>query len=205
LTASSALQRAVGTPRPSAIPRCAVVVVVLALMGATHGASVARATVFHAKDEALALAFPGSDRVEDRAVILTDEQKAAVEKRAHAPLESQLWTVYVGWRGTELLGYAVIDTHTVRTLPETAMVVLSPSGEVRRVEILAFYEPPEYMPPERWTRQFDGRHLDDDLKLGAAVHGITGATLSATALTAAVRRVLALYAVLSEAGVLAAK
>ena len=88
----------------------------------------ARATVFHAKDEALALAFPGSDRVEDRAVILSDEQKAAVEKRAHAPLESQLWTVYVGWRGDELLGYAIIDTHTVRTLPETAMVVLSPAG-----------------------------------------------------------------------------
>jgi hypothetical protein len=162
----------------------------------------ARATVFHAKDEALALAFPGSDRIEDRTVILTDEQRAAVEKRAHAPLESQLWTVYVGWHGDELLGYAVIDTHTVRTLPETAMVVLSPSGEVRRVEILAFYEPPEYTPPERWRRQFDGHHLDDDLKLGGAVQGITGATLSATALTAAVRRVLALYTVLMQTGAL---
>ncbi|MBI3769794.1 MAG: FMN-binding protein [Deltaproteobacteria bacterium] len=168
-------------------------------------ATVAHATVFHAKDEALALAFPGSDRVEERPFILTDEQKAAVEKRAHAPLESQLWTVYVGWRGDALLGYAVIDTHTVRTLPETAMVVLSPSGDVRRVEILAFYEPPEYTPPERWTRQFDGRHLDDDLKLGAGVQGITGATLSATALTAGVRRVLALYAVLTEQGLLRSK
>ncbi len=187
--------------------RYGVAPVIVAVLGISISlcATTAHATVFHAKDEALALAFPGSDRVEDRAVILTDEQKAAVEKRAHAPLESQLWTIYVGWKGTELLGYAVIDTHTVRTLPETAMVVLSPGGEVRRVEILAFYEPPEYTPPERWTRQFDGRRLDDDLKLGAAVHGITGATLSATALTAAVRRVLALYAVLSEGGILATK
>jgi len=165
----------------------------------------ARATVFHAKDEALALAFPGSDRVEDRAFILTDEQKAAVEKRARAPLETQLWTVYVGWKGAELLGYAVIDTHIVRTLPETVMVVLSPTGEVRRAEVLAFYEPPEYTPPERWVRQFDGRHLDDDMKLGGGIQGITGATLSATAMTAGVRRVLALYAVLSEQGLLGAK
>jgi hypothetical protein len=83
--------------------------------------------------------------------------------------------------------------------------VLSPSGAVRRVEILAFYEPPEYTPPERWTKQFDGRQLDDDLKLGAGVQGITGATLSATAMTAGVRRVLALYEVLADAGSLRRK
>lgn len=165
----------------------------------------ARATVFHAKDEALKLAFPGADRVDDRPFILTDEQKATVETRAHAPLESSLWTVYSGWHGDELLGYAIIDTHNVRTLPETMMVVLSPSGELRRVEILAFYEPPEYTPTERWVRQFDGRRLDDDLKLGASVQGITGATLSATAMTAGVRRVLALYGVLAEQGLLRGK
>ncbi len=179
------------------------IVVVLAVAGiAAVLPATAPATVFHAKDEALALAFPGSDLVEDRTFILTNEQKATVERRAHAPLESQLWTVYVGWHGDELLGYAVIDTHTVRTLPETAMIVLSPAGEVRRVEILAFYEPPEYLPSERWRHQFDGRHLDDDVKLGAGIQGITGATLSATALTAGVRRVLALYAVLTEQGLL---
>lgn len=165
----------------------------------------AGATVFHAKDEALKLAFPTAERVDDRPFILTEEQKAAVEARAHAPLESLLWTVYSGWRGDELLGYAIIDTHTVRTLPETMMVVLSPAGEVRRVEILAFYEPPEYTPTDRWVRQFDGRHLDDDLKLGGAIQGITGATLSATAMTAGVRRVLALFAILSEQGLLRSK
>jgi hypothetical protein len=179
--------------------------VALAACVATARPPLARATVFHAKDEALKLAFPGADRVVDRPVILTDEQKAAVEQRAHAPLESLLWTVYSGWRGDELLGYAVIDTHTVRTLPETIMVVLSAAGEVRRVEILAFYEPPEYSPPERWARQFPGRRLDDELKLGAGIQGITGATLSATAMTASVRRVLALYGVLADAGLLRGK
>ncbi len=163
----------------------------------------APAVVFHAKDEALALAFPGADRVDDKAVILTDAQKQEIEKRAHAPVESSLWTVYTGWRGTELLGYAVIDTHDVRTLPEAVMVVLSPAGEVRRAEVLAFYEPPEYAPTERWAKQFEGRRLDDDLKLGAGIQGITGATLTATAMTAGVRRALALYGVLRDAGVLA--
>ena len=177
----------------------------VALVGVVLGVTASHATVFHAKDEALALAFPGAERVDDRAIILTDEQKAAVEKLAHAPLETQLWTIYRGYRGDELLGYAVIDTHTVRTLPETIMVVLTPTGDVRRVEILAFYEPPEYTPPARWMRQFDGRALADDLKLGGAIQGITGATLSAGAATSSVRRVLALYKVAAEQGLLGSK
>jgi len=167
--------------------------------------NVARATVFLAKDEALALAFPDAERVEERVFILTDEQKSEVERRARAPLESQLWTMHVGWKGGAVQGYAIIDTHVVRTLPETVMVVLDPDGSVRRVEILAFHEPPEYRPTGRWVEQFKDRALTDDLKLGAGIQGITGATLSATAMTAGVRRALALFAVLVKPAATGAK
>jgi len=155
----------------------------------------AGAGVLLAKDEALALAFPEAERVEERVVLLTAAQKAEVERRAGSALESQLWTIHVGWRGGAVLGYAIIDTHVVRTLPEAFMVVLEPNGAVRRVEILAFYEPPEYMPSGRWIAQFEGRALDADLALRRGIQGITGATLSATAMTAGVRRALALFAV----------
>jgi len=155
----------------------------------------ARAAVFLAKDEALALAFPENDRIEERVVILTDAQKAEVEQRARAPLDTQLWTIHVGWKAGAVQGYAVIDSHIVRTLPETFMVVVDPDGKLRRVDVLAFHEPPEYLPTERWIGQFDGRALDGDLKLGAGIQGITGATLSAQAMTAGVRRALALVAV----------
>ena len=156
------------------------------------------ATVFLAKDEALALAFPGAERIEARVFILTDAQKAEVERQARAPLESQLWTLHVGWKGTEVLGYVIIDSHVVRTMPETFMVVIDPKGTLRRVDVLAFNEPPEYLPTARWIEQFPGHRLDDDLKLGAGVQGITGATLSAQAMTAGVRRALALFAVLVQ-------
>jgi hypothetical protein len=178
-------------------------VCVLAIsLGVTTNAS---ATVFLAKDEALALAFPGAERIEDRVFILTDAQKAAIEKQARTALESQLWRVHVGWKGSEMLGYAVLDTHVVRTLPETFMVVMAPGGTVKRVEILAFYEPPEYVPAARWKQQFEGRRLDDDLRLGGSIQGITGSTLSATATTQGVRRVLALVKVLIEHGLLPEK
>ena len=162
---------------------------------AAHAAS---ATVFLAKDEALALAFPGADRVEDRVFIITDEQKAAVETMARAPLDTKLWTIHVGWRGGAVQAYAVIESHVVRTLPETCMVVVDPHGAVQRVEILAFHEPPEYLPTARWIEQFKNRGLDGELKLNAGIHGITGATLSANAMTASVRRALALVRVLMK-------
>ena len=158
----------------------------------------AGATVFLAKDEALALAFPGNDRIEERVFILTDAQKTEVERRAHAPLASQLWTLHVGWKGGEVLGYAVIDSQVVRTMPATTMVVIDPKGAVRRVDVLAFNEPPEYLPTVRWLEQFPAHGLDDDLKLGAGVQGITGATLSAQSVTAGVRRALALFTVLVQ-------
>jgi hypothetical protein len=171
-------------------------IVLLAVLLVALPASRATGKVLLAKDAALALAFPDAERVEARVFILTDAQKAAVEKLARGPLESQLWTVHVAWRGADVLGYAIIDQHTVRTLPEAFMVVLDPSGNVRRVQILAFYEPPEYMPDDRWIGQFGGRKLDDSLKLGGAIQGITSATLSAVAVTAGVRRALALHEVL---------
>jgi len=156
-------------------------------------ASVGDAKVFLAKDEALAKAFPDADRVEERTVFLTAAQKASIEQQAGSPLESQLWTIFVGWRGTEILGYAIIDHHVVRTLPEAFMVLLAPDGTVRRVEILAFYEPTEYMPSEQWIAQFADRKLDDELALRHGIQGLTGATLTAVAMTAGVRRVLAVF------------
>jgi hypothetical protein len=155
----------------------------------------AHAKVFYSKSEALKLAFPEADRVDDKAILLADAQAKQLEELAKSRLESRLVTLYTGYRGSELLGYAVIDVHTVRTLPEAFMVVLSPAGEVRSLRLLAFHEPLEYMPSARWLRQFEAKTGADPLRLGGDIHGIVGATLSSRAATEGVRRALALYQV----------
>ena len=76
------------------------------------------------------------------------------------------------------------------------MIVLSPTGEVTQVRVLAFYEPLDYLPRERWFEQFLGVSRKNDLRLGWDIHGVSGATLSARAATASVRRFLAAYDVL---------
>ena len=156
----------------------------------------ASAVVFHARDEALKLAFPDADRVETRDLFLTAEQRSAIEERAKAKLESELLTVYVGHRGDSVIGYAMLDTHVVRTLPETFMIVLGPEGQVTGTYLLAFYEPTEYMPSERWLQQFKDKKQADDLRVGRGIAGITGSTLTSHAVSAALRRALAIYAVM---------
>lgn len=154
------------------------------------------AKVFYAKDEALRVAFPDADAVEPQAFFLTDEQVRRVEALAGARLDSKLVTVYIGRRAQKILGYALIDVHTVRTLPEATMVVLSPDGKVASTLVLAFYEPQEYLPAGRWLKQFEQKTLSRDLAVGREIAGITGATLTAHALTESVRKALAIYRVL---------
>ena len=158
------------------------------------------AKVFYAKEEALRAAFPEAEVIDKHTFFLTDEQKKQAENLARARLESKLVTVYSGKRGQRLLGYAMIDVHTVRTLPEAVMVVLSPEGLVTSTLILAFYEPQEYRPNERWLKQFDQRTLTPDLRVGGGLAGITGATLTARGVTEAVRKALAVYQVLIAKG-----
>ena len=76
------------------------------------------------------------------------------------------------------------------------MVVVSPEARVERVDVLKFLEPPEYRAPDGWIDQLEGRPLDDELSLRGAVRNLTGATLTARALTRAARRVLALHGVI---------
>jgi Na+-translocating ferredoxin:NAD+ oxidoreductase RnfG subunit len=158
-------------------------------------ASGARGEVFASANEALAAAFPGA-RIEKRAELLNDTQVLAVEQRAQAKLESHIATLHTAWQGDHVLGYAFIDVHQVRTLPEALLVVISPEGRVRQTRMLAFHEPKDYLPPARWLKQFEQRGLTRELRVGGTVHGIAGATLSTRAVTNGVRRALALYEVL---------
>lgn len=155
------------------------------------------ATVLVSVEEALALAFPGAT-TQRETLFLTDDQVRDASELSGAELESALVTRYAATdAGGAVVGHAYLDTHLVRTLPETLMIVVSPDGTVGRVEVVVFREPVEYMPREGWYRQYDGEELDDELSLKRDIRPITGATLTARATTEAVRRVLAIHQVVT--------
>jgi Na+-translocating ferredoxin:NAD+ oxidoreductase RnfG subunit len=175
------------------------------LAGAALLAVPVQAKVFHSQQEALELAFPDADRIESDTKVLSRAQVEAVEKSARSKLDSRIARFYAAWKGDEVVGYAFIDVHTVRTLPEAFMVVLEPDGSTRSVRVLAFHEPLDYLPTERWYEQFERKSLVDPLRLGRDIHGIAGATLSARAVTGSVRRVLALFRVVVKGDLVVGK
>ncbi len=157
----------------------------------------AAAKVFLTVDEALKLAFPGA-QVERRTAYLKDAEVKRARELAGVEVESALLTYYAAAKDDKPAGTAYFDRHRVRTLPETVMVVVDPRGKVARVEVLEFNEPEQYMPRGAWYGQLAGKGLDAELALARGVRPVAGATLTARATTAAVRRVLALHQVLSE-------
>lgn len=157
-------------------------------------------TVYYSKDEAFELAFGKGSAVEEVPVFISDEQAVRIEKAARTKLDSRLFTFYVGKRDGKVLGYAAIESHTVRTQPETLLVVLSPSGELVRTEMLAFHEPPEYQPPARWFERLYHRPAAE-LQLNQGVDGISGATLSSRAGLDSIRKVMAIKTIALGEGV----
>lgn len=152
------------------------------------------ATVYYSKEEAFELAFGEGAQIDDHPVFLTDEQSEKIEKTARVKLDSKMFNFYEGRRQNQLVGFAAIESHTVRTQPETLLIVLSPRGELVRAEMLAFHEPPEYQPPARWFERLYRRAMAD-LQLDQGVDGISGATLSSRAALDSIRKTMAIFQV----------
>jgi hypothetical protein len=162
-----------------------------ALVAVFASGSFARAEVVLTEKAALARAFPGASP-ERRMLYLKPHEVAAVEQAARSRLPSPVITVFEARAEGRVTGRALLDTHIVRTMPETILTVVEPDGRLRMALVLQFGEPPDYLPREGWLRTLDGRALDDELWPGRGVRRVTGATLTVQALTEAVRRSLAI-------------
>ena len=165
----------------------------LAALGMTlFLAGAAQARVLMTQEQALATAFPAGVKVERQKFFLTPQQLADARRESGVDFNDQLIIRYAGSNGA----FAYFDSHRVRTLPETVMVVVGADGKVDRVEILSFDEPTDYFPKRRWIDQLLGRKLDPELSLNRAIRPISGASLTGRAIVNATRKVLALHKVL---------
>jgi hypothetical protein len=154
-----------------------------------------------ARAEALVrAAFPEADRVEPRDVVLTDELVSRIEELAHTRVRERLVTFYTARKGPAVVGYLVLHSHVVRTKRETLSLVFEPDGRIRKVAVLAFLEPGEYRPPERWLAQLEGKGPADRLAVGLDIAPISGATLTARGVTETARWLLQALRLAAQGG-----
>ena len=89
------------------------------------------ATVLITVEEALELAFPDVETTRET-VFLTDDQRRIAAAAAELQIEGAMVTRFVARSDGDVVGFAYLDTHRVRTLPETLVVILDSGGKVRR-------------------------------------------------------------------------
>ncbi len=152
----------------------------------------AQAKVYYSKNEAMQLAFGKGATVKMLSLFPDATQRKKIEQRARVKLDSALFTFYVGKKDGQVLGYAALETQTVRTKPETLLVVLDADGNLRDIYTLAFHEPPEYQPSKKWYALLRKRSIKE-LDLNGSIQGITGATLSTRAALNSARKVLSIH------------
>lgn len=160
-------------------------------------AALAAPDVFLTEEQALHLAFPEADRVEKVLAALTQAERGAIAARI-APREApRTFRRWVGRKGEEVLGYAVIEDALGKSEPITYMVAVDAALHVQRVEILAYRESRGgEVRQESWRRQFQGKDPASPLRVGTDIRNIAGATISCRSLTDGVRTQLACLAVL---------
>lgn len=162
----------------------------------SQSATDTQAAVFRKPDEVLKGIFRNAS-IEVRNIILKPEQVNEIERLSGLKQKERLVSFYEAKKGDEVVGYAFIDSHIVRTKPETVLYIINPFGEMDAIEILSFSEPLEYLPHENWMGLFKGKSIDRDLiRFRRDISGITGATMTARAITDSARKTLALWKVL---------
>jgi hypothetical protein len=151
-----------------------------------------QAKVYYSKQEAMELAFGKDATIDMLPLFPNQQQRHDIERHARVKLDSALFTFYVGKKQGQIIGYAALETQTVRTKPETLLIVLDVNGRLRDIHTLAFHEPPEYQPSKKWYALLLQRSVDE-LVLNRSIQGITGATLSTRAALNSARKVLSVY------------
>lgn len=144
-------------------------------------------------DEVIQSSFTGVSTIEPKQIILTKEQFSQVQSRAKAAVRTKVYRYYDIKSSTERLGYAVLIARKVRGKNATVLYAFDNTGRLKFTEILAFGEPPEYIPNKTWMSQLQDKDASAALTLGKDIPTISGSTLSARSITEGARVARAIY------------
>lgn len=128
-----------------------------------------------------------------KSILLTKKEAKAIEAKAHMKLHSKIIRLYLANKDGKTSCYGIVLSRKVRTKKAAVLYMIDPKGTIKAIEILAFTEPPEFKPKEKWISNLEGKNLDDPLRVGRDVPTISGATLSARNITEGARLALAIF------------
>lgn len=139
--------------------------------------------------------FSEVSSVEAKQLVLTKVQYDKIKKRAKAAVRTKIYRYYEIKSATKTIGYGVLITRKVRTKKATVLYAFDLSDKLIFAEIMAFSEPPEYIPNKQWMSQFVNKPSSTKLTMGKDIPTISGSTLSARTISDGARIARAIYEV----------
>jgi Na+-translocating ferredoxin:NAD+ oxidoreductase RnfG subunit len=165
-----------------------------ALLLASSGYSYA--TTYLSLTDAQKSCFPNADQFVANNIIFTPAQIRAIEAGSGQKVLTRGQQVWKAMRNGRSQGYFILDYVIGKHLAIDYAVALTPTGEVRQIEILTYRE--TYGGEIRnadWRKQFVGKTARSPLSLNNDIRNISGATLSSRHVTEGVKRLLSTYEV----------
>lgn len=144
-------------------------------------------------DDVIRSSFLKVSAIEAKQIILTKKQFSQVQSRAKAAVRTKVYRYYDIKSATKSLGSAVLISRKVRSKKATVLYAFDNSGKLKFTEILAFGEPPEYIPGKTWMSQLQNKSDSTKLTVGKDIPTISGSTLSARSITEGARVARAIY------------
>jgi hypothetical protein len=144
-------------------------------------------------DKVIKSSISGVTEVVAKQLILTKGQHAAVQKEAKAAVRTKIYRYYEVKKGSSVVAYGVLITRKMRTKKATVLYLFDKSGKLKFSEIMAFGEPPEFIPNAQWMALFKEQKPTASLTMGKDIPTISGSTLSARGITEGDRVARAIY------------
>jgi len=143
-------------------------------------------------DELLKANYSEEINIEKKSLILTKEQAKNIQEAARAKVGSKIVRYYEVKKEDTIVGHAILLKQKIRTKNAAILYMVDENKTMIGLEIVSFKEPSEYKPNDDWTKIFVGKTSEDILVAGKDIATISGATLSARAISDAARVALAI-------------
>lgn len=156
-------------------------------------ASALWAEVLITPHEAMKQTFGEGVSIAKKSLLLSRDQAAAVTEKAKMKLSTKIYRAFALREGDTLRGYALLMNEKVRSKNAAVLYMIDTKGALKAIEIVAFNEPPEYIPSQTWLDQFKNKDAAQQLRVGKDIPTITGATMSARNIADGSRVALAIY------------
>lgn len=143
--------------------------------------------------ESMKMAFGDGIEVTKKNILLKKDQAQKIQKSARVKLSSKIFRIYKATKGSKIVGYGILVNKKVRSKNAVILYHISKDDLLLSIEVISFNEPPEYLPTESWNKQFDNTKTDQMLQVSKNIPTISGATMSASAITDGSRVAFSIY------------